>query len=125
MRDTTTDTDLRAYLDAHGTDGPIPDDAQHGWYALLTDDGYAWVGLLERAGLWLPSDAFDASPGEVPRHAPLHLAAPGEVERLRARVAELEARQAEACPLCYGSSRYASDVDCDRCGNTGAVLVTP
>ena len=57
--------------------------------------------------------------------APLHLAAPGEVERLRARVAELEAREAEACPLCYGSSRYVSDVDCDRCGNTGAVLVTP
>lgn len=74
MRDTTTDTDLRAHLDAHGTDGPIPDDAQPGWYALLTDDGYAWVGLLERAGLWLPGDPCEASPGEVTRHAPLRLA---------------------------------------------------
>ena len=113
----TTDTDLRAYLDTHGQPG-APTAA--GWYI------FEWRGIVDPLALFVDMLQPERDPcSGITRHAPLHLAAPGEVARLRARVAALEAREAEACPLCYGSSRYVSDVDCDRCANTGAVMVKP
>ena len=133
----TTDTALLAYLDAHGTDGPIPEGATPGVYAVrlmdrrgeidlvLLDasgeidvggcsarrwDVLRYVGPLELVlpgamaeaetpqgcGICVPlgdshtldvattSEAWVSLRRDVLRHAPLRLAAPGEVARLTA-----------------------------------------
>ena len=71
------------------------------------------------------AEMLDKTPRSTGRWAERALCAEAWAVAAMDRVAALEAREAEACPLCYGSSRYVSDVDCDRCANTGAVMVKP
>ncbi len=91
----TTDTDLRAYLDAHGTDGAP---TAPGWYVYLRTppgrDPMLCVDFLR---------GFYLAPERITRHAPLRFAAPDEVARLTAErdaaVARAEKAEAENAAL--------------------------
>lgn len=80
MNRPTTDTALLAYLDARGTDGSIPDDAQPGWYAVRLRDitvDEVVVAELALGELYIGGDtSCTARRWDVTRHAPLRLAAP-------------------------------------------------
>lgn len=90
MNRPTTDTDMRAYLDAHGTDGAPDEDDDGIADGPLCVVEFATDDLCRRMGYGFASDgyvrvAWGAVTGTMQRHrftrhAPLRLAAPGVVE---------------------------------------------
>lgn len=115
MADVTTDTDLRAYLDAHGQPG-APTAA--GWYI------FEWRGIVDPLALFVDMLQPERDPcSGITRHAPLRLAAPGEVALLtaerdaavaRAERAERDAKMAEEQVRRWRDLEYVAGVRADR-----------
>ncbi len=70
------DTELLCYIDKYGKEGPIPEDAPHGWYVVQINDGMwvdVWIGLLKHDGLWIPTEPTNIMLSYVTLYTPLSI----------------------------------------------------